>query len=129
MEKKENSEARREMYDGSLEEKILSETTIFDGVVFTVKKLTVQLPDGKEAFREVIEHRGGATIVPVDEEGNLYMVRQCRIATGEILYETPAGKLEIGEDPYECAVRELTEETGLTAGNVTLLSSFYPTPG
>ncbi len=117
------------VYNGELYEKTLSSKTVFEGKVFTAKKLEVELPDGSHAPREIIEHRGGATIVPIDDDGNIYMVKQFRIATGKVLLETPAGKLEKGEDPFECARRELTEETGLVAESITHLSSYYPTPG
>ena len=120
---------RDNIYDGELFEKTLSSETVFEGRVFTAKKLEVELPDGSRSNREIIEHRGGATIVPVDDERNIYMVKQFRIATGKVLLETPAGKLEAGEDPFECARRELTEETGLTAEKISHISSYYPTPG
>ncbi|MBO5418007.1 MAG: NUDIX hydrolase [Clostridia bacterium] len=120
---------RDEIYEGELFEKTVSSENVFEGRVFTAKVLDVELPDGSPAKREIICHRGGATIVPVDAEGNVYMVKQFRIATGKVLLETPAGKLEEGEDPFECARRELTEETGLLAEKISHLSAYYPTPG
>ncbi len=122
-------QSRDEFYNGELFEKTLSSETVFEGKVFTAKKLKVELPDGSTAPREIIQHRGGATIVPVDGEGNIYMVKQFRIATGKVLLETPAGKLEEGEDPFVCARRELTEETGLMAEKISHVSSYFPTPG
>ncbi|MBQ8828314.1 MAG: NUDIX hydrolase [Clostridia bacterium] len=120
---------RHSAYTGELFEKIEKTETVFDGKVFKALKYDVSLPDGTLAKREVVRHSGGSAVIPVDENGDVYMVRQYRISPGENLIEIPAGKLEIGEDPFECAVRELTEETGLIAKNVEHLISFYPTPG
>lgn len=110
--KADKEEMRRAVYDGVLEESTVSEEKIFEGRVFTVRKLYVELPDGSSGSREIISHRGGAAIVPVDSEGNVYLVEQYRVATGKTLLEIPAGKLEESENPLECAERELTEETG-----------------
>ncbi len=118
-----------EFYHGELTEKTKSTETIFKGKVFTVEKLKVTLPDGKDADREVVKHNGGAAVVAIDDEKNVLMVRQFRIAPGKELFEIPAGKLEVGEDPKECASRELTEETGYKAGKIQHLASVYATPG
>ena len=73
---------------------------------------------------KIIPNRLGKNLTPsivsVDEEGNVYCVRQFRYPFEESVLEIPAGKLELGEDPFECAVRELSEETGFTAGEYTL---------
>lgn len=69
------------------------------------------------------------TILPVDEAGNCYMVRQFRYPAGHMMLEAPAGKLEYGEDHRECAVRELSEETGFTADELLYLGGFYTSPG
>ena len=122
-------ESRDEFYSGDLTETTVDTETIFKGKVFTVEKLKVTLPDGSPAMREVIRHNGGAAIIAVDDDNNAYMVRQYRIATGGEMLEIPAGKVEPGEDPKECAARELTEETGFTASNVEFLASVYATPG
>lgn len=122
-------ESRDEFYSGDLTETTVDTETIFKGKVFTVEKLKVTLPDGSPAMREVVRHNGGAAIIAVDDDNNAYMVRQYRIATGGEMLEIPAGKVEPGEDPKECAARELTEETGLTASNVEFLASVYATPG
>ncbi len=122
-------EKRDEFYSGDLTETTVGTETIFKGRVFTVEKLKVTLPDGSPAMREVIRHNGGAAIIAVDDDKNVYMVRQFRIATGGEMLEIPAGKVEPGEDPMECASRELTEETGYTASNVEFLASVYATPG
>ena len=110
-------------------EKTLSAKEIFRGRVFTIHVDEVSLPDGRTSTREIVEHSGGAAILPLDEDGNAYCVRQYRYAVGAHMLEAPAGKLEPGEDPLACAVRELGEETGFTAEEIVPLGAFWPTPG
>ena len=102
---------------------------VYEGRILKVKSDTVKLYNGALAGREVVEHNGGVGIVPVDDDGNVYLVRQFRYPAGESLIAIPAGKLECGDDPFECAVRELSEETGFTAEEYTDLGRFYPSPG
>lgn len=116
-------------YSGELCEKIISSDNIFKGRVFNVEVSKVMLPDGKTADREIIRHNGGAAIVAVDENKNILLVKQFRIAAGREMLEIPAGKLEKGEDPEVCAIRELEEETGMKAATVKHLFSMFPTPG
>ena len=110
-------------------EKQMSTKTVYEGRIVTVKNDTAELINGSVVYREVVEHPGGVAIVPVDDKGEVYMVRQFRYPIREELLEIPAGKLEYGEDPYDCAVRELSEETGCTAGKIIPLGPFYPSPG
>ena len=102
---------------------------VFQGRVFSVDVDTVRLSDGEIRPREVVVHRGGVGIVPVTDDGEVLMVRQFRYPVGEELLEIPAGKIEEGEAPEECAKRELSEETGCTAGKWVDLGKMYPTPG
>ncbi len=111
-----------------IENKISSED-IFKGRIVHLHVDEVELIDGSRAKREIVEHDGGVTVIPVDDDGNVYCVRQYRYAFGESIIETPAGKLEKGEDPFECAKRELSEETGFTARQYIYLGEFYPSPG
>jgi len=130
--KKEHAEdaaVRDREYQGELAETILKTETVFSGRVFRVEVSEVELPDGKTAGREIIRHNGGAAIAAVDAQKNILLVKQFRIAAGTELLEIPAGKLEAGEEPLSCAVRELEEETGCKAGTVQFLFSMYPTPG
>ncbi len=107
-----------------------SEETVFDGLIIHVNHMQVTLPNGNPAKREIVYHNGGAAIIPVDEDENIYMVRQHRVAVDEMTLEIPAGKLEYcGADFRDAAIRELEEETGLRAENVELLTSAFPTPG
>ena len=86
----------------------LESKEIFDGHVIHVTLDTVRLEDGRTSLREVVHHHGGACVLPIDDEGCIYLVRQFRYALGEEIWELPAGKLEPGEDPFESAKRELT---------------------
>ena len=110
-------------------EKCVSSKDTFKGRIVHVHVDDVELIDGSRSVREIVEHDGGVTVIPVDAEGNVYCVRQYRYAFGKSIIETPAGKLEKGEDPFECAVRELSEETGFKAGKYVYLGEFYPSPG
>ena len=110
-------------------EKEISRETVYTGRIVNVRSDVAELINGKHALREVVEHPGGVCVVPVDEAGNCTLVRQFRYPFGEALLEFPAGKLEAGEDPLKCAVRELSEETGLTARTMTYLGPMYPSPG
>ena len=87
----------------------LESKEIFNGHVIRVTLDTVRLENGDTAYREIVHHHGGACILPVDDEGNVYMVRQFRYALGEEIWELPAGKLKAGEDPFEAAKREQSE--------------------
>jgi len=107
----------------------LSIETVFTGHVFSVDRVDVLLQDGKKAPREIVRHNGGAAIVPMDDQGNIYMVRQFRSPFDKVLLEIPAGKLEPNEDPELCAIRELEEETGLKSSHIESLGTIYPSPG
>ena len=110
-------------------EKTLTCEEKYRGKIIYVHRDTVTLPDGSEAVREVVEHSGGVGVIPVAEDGTVWCVRQFRYPMGAHLLEIPAGKLEPGEEPLDCAVRELSEETGFTAAQYTYLGRLYPSPG
>ena len=110
-------------------EKVLDKEEIFNGKVFSVEKAKVELMDGSISSREMVFHHGGACILAIDADRNIYLVKQYRISVKQDLLEIPAGKLEKGEDHFSCAKRELYEELGMTAKNWSLLSEFFPTPG
>lgn len=111
------------------EEKTISSQKIFNGKIINLKVDTVKLPGGATATRELIGHPGGVAVVPVDENGILYLVRQFRKPYEEFVLEIPAGKRDKGEDTLIGAKRELSEETGLVAEKFIDLGKFYPTPG
>lgn len=110
-------------------ETMLESREIFNGRVIRVTVDKVQLEDGTTSTREIVHHHGGACVLPVDADGSVTMVRQFRYAFGEEIWELPAGKLEPGEDPFESAKRELSEECGLSADNYIDLGVVYPTVG
>jgi len=110
-------------------EKRISGEVKYRGVIVTVRLDQAELVNGRIVKREVVEHPGGVTILPVDSRGRCAMVRQFRYPFGRMMLEAPAGKLEYGEDPDEAAVRELSEETGLAAGQIRKLGSICTSPG
>ncbi len=108
------------------EEKIGSEQ-IYKGKILNVTRDTVTLENGETAYREVIHHSGGVCVLPLDDNGDVLFVKQFRYPFNDVLLEIPAGKREYGEDPLTCGVRELKEEVGATADEVTYLGKLYPT--
>lgn len=109
-------------------EKTLSSDMIFKGRVLNLRVDEVLLPDGNIGQREIVEHNGGVAVLAVMDK-KIILVRQFRKPHDEVLYELPAGKLEPGEDPYECAIREMEEETGMIPENLKLMLTIYTTPG
>jgi ADP-ribose pyrophosphatase len=107
----------------------LQRKTLFEGKVVRLYVDQVRLPNGLEVEREVVRHWGAVGILPLDDDGYVYLVRQYRHATGEDLLEIPAGKLLSGEDPLQCAERELMEEIGYSAEEWVKLNAFYTSPG
>ena len=112
-----------------MQEETLRTEVRFAGRVIRVEELAVLLPDGSVGRREIVRHNGGAAVVAIDGEGRVVLVRQYRKAFETEMLEIPAGKLEPGEEPSSCAVRELQEETGFRTANVSPLTSVFPTPG
>lgn len=102
---------------------------VYRGRAFQVRKDRVRLPDGGIAQLDIVEHVGAVTIVPVDDDDQVWFVRQYRHATGKDLLELPAGTLEPGEPPEVCAAREIREEIGMRAGTLRKLGEFYLAPG
>jgi len=113
----------------NLTEHKLESQTVFAGKILTVRCDRVRLPDGREATREVVGHPGAVAVVPVTAAGEVVLVRQYRYPIGQELLEVPAGKLDKGEAPEDCAYRELEEETGYRAGRMEHLATFYTAPG
>ena len=101
----------------------------YNGLITSTTLDRVVLQNGEHTLREVVEHPGGVTIIPIDEEGYVYCVRQFRYPMSEHLLEMPAGKLEQSEEPLQCAIRELSEETGISAKEYVDLGKVYPSPG
>lgn len=110
-------------------EEVLRQEPVYEGRIVNLYIETVRLPDGREAKREIVLHGGAVAIVPVDATGHVTLVRQFRLAARQDLLEIPAGTLEPGEDPLECAMRELQEEVSLKPGKLERLGGLYAAPG
>lgn len=110
-------------------EKTLETQYIFRGRIVNLRVDKVELASGKIATREIVEHPGAVAIVALTSTAEVVLIRQYRKALEETLWEIPAGKLEPGEEPQACAVRELAEETGFRAAFWEKLATFYTSPG
>ncbi len=114
----------------NLIEKQLKAEYIYRGKIINVRLDEAQLPDGNTALREVVEHPGGVCVAALTDKNELLFVRQFRYPYSELLLEIPAGKRNcLSEDPLECGIRELKEETGAVAEKMIFLGEMYPTPG
>ncbi|MCW3133472.1 MAG: NUDIX hydrolase [Methanophagales archaeon] len=116
------------------EEKSIKSEQIYKGRVVQLRVDTVSLPDGQTKIREIVHHPGAAAIVALTnkdegEDREVLLVEQYRKAVESKTLEIPAGTLEEGESPEECARRELIEETGFQASKLDKLVEFYPSPG
>lgn len=109
------------------EEKTLKVNEIYNGKIINLHVDDIELPDGKRAIREIVEHSGGVCVAAMTEDGQLYFVRQYRYPYKKVLLELPAGKLEKGEDPLKAGIRELEEECGVVADEIISLGTVYPT--
>ena len=108
---------------------ILSRKTVFRGYVSQLDVLEIKTSSGRKVEREVIRHPGAVVIIPKLSDGRLVLIHQLRVATGRKIWEFPAGTLEKRESIFQCAARELQEETGWKPGRLKKLIEYYPTPG
>ena len=120
---------RRGKQDMEFFEKQLETKTVYKGLIVDIRSDMAELQNGKRVKREVVVHPGGVGIVPITHDNKVLMVRQYRYPMEEELLEIPAGKLGDDEAPIDCAIRELSEETGCTAGRIIDLGATYPSPG
>ena len=110
-------------------EKTVEERKIFDGKIIRLYHDTVELPDKSRAMREYCRHNGGVCVLPVTDDGKIFLVRQYRYPHAKLTLEIPAGKLEDNDsDLRTAALRELKEETGATTSNVIYLGEIFPSP-
>ena len=112
-----------------MEEQTLATRKIFEGRRINLRVDTVVLPSGRETTREIAHYPNSVGIVPLDENGNVILVRQYRHAVVRTLLEIPAGGMEEGESPQQSALRELEEETGYTAADIKEIGGIYAAPG
>lgn len=113
----------------NLIEKSIEQKEVFKGKVLRMVTEIVELPNGKEGYREIVKHPGAVAILAINDKGNVILVEQYRRAVDKILFEIPAGKLENAEDIEVAAKRELEEETGYKAKKFTYLGKIYTAPG
>lgn len=108
---------------------VLKSEQVYKGKVFTLEKDLITLPDGRTTTRETVVHGGAAAMIPIDEEGRIIYVRQYRHSARAMTLEIPAGTIEKGEDPYDCAMREIQEETSYKCNDMKLLFTMYSAIG
>jgi len=108
---------------------MMNSEKVYKGKVIDVNLERALLPNGMEVDLEIIRHPGGASVLPLYDDGDVLLIRQFRHAAGGTIWEVPAGRIDDGEDPLSCAERELGEEAGVTAGSIKKLGEFFSTPG
>ncbi len=113
----------------NLKETKLKSKQIYNGVLLDVRKDEVSLPNGESSTREWIKHPGATCMVPILPDREIMLIKQFRYPVGSEMIELPAGKLDGGEDPEDCARRELEEEIGYSAGKLTFVCNIHPAIG
>lgn len=116
-------------HDADLHEEVVDSEIAWKGRIFDVERLAVRLPNGRQGIRDVVRHPGAVAIVALTETGKIALVRQFRTSLNRVTVEIPAGKLDPGEDPDDCARRELKEETGFVAGRIAYLTTIASSVG
>ena len=101
-----------------VEEKTISSDRIYTGKVISLKVDTVEIENKGYQKREIVEHQGAVAIVALTDDDKVVLIKQFRKPIEQVIWEIPAGKLEIGENPKDCAIRELKEETGAVDFNI-----------
>ena len=113
----------------NLKEESISSDIVFKGQLLEVRRDEAALPNGKTGIREWINHPGAVCCIPILPDGKIGMIKQYRYAVRQEMIELPAGKLDKSERPEDCALRELEEEIGYRANNLTLLTNIHPAIG
>lgn len=109
--------------------RLIEKQVLFNGKKVRLEVHALENDDGKRSQREIVVHNGAVVVLPLMKDGSVLLIRNRRYAVGQVLLELPAGTLEKGEDPMNCAGRELLEETGYLAGRLWPLGSFFSSPG
>lgn len=108
-----------------IEEKTISSDKIYTGKIISLRVDTVEVERQGYQKREIVEHGGAVGIVAINENNEIVLIKQFRKAIEKVIWELPSGKLEVGENPKECAIRELKEETGYNAQHLKLIHKFF----
>lgn len=108
-----------------IEEKTISSDKIYTGKIISLRVDTVEVERQGYQKREIVEHGGAVGIVAINENNEIVLIKQFRKAIEKVIWELPSGKLEVGENPKECAIRELKEETGHNAQHLKLIHKFF----
>jgi ADP-ribose pyrophosphatase len=109
--------------------RLTNRKVLFSTKLFNVEEVQIEMPNKKQHHYQMVDHADSVTILPVDEKGQIWFVSQYRVGAIADLLELPAGVIEKGETPLECAEREVQEEIGMAARNMQLLGSFFLAPG
>lgn len=103
--------------------------TVFRGKIFDVRQDEVRLPNGRVTTLDIVAHPQAVVLVPLDDNDHIWFVRQYRHAAEEVILELPAGAIESDETPENCALREIQEEIGMSAGKIQKIGEFFLAPG
>jgi 8-oxo-dGTP pyrophosphatase MutT (NUDIX family) len=109
--------------------KVNNRTTLHRGRVFKLVRENVTLANGVTVDLDMIRHPGASAMIPMADKNTVILIKQYRHAVGEFIWEIPAGTLDPGETPFECAKRELIEETGFSANVWQKMGEITPVPG
>jgi ADP-ribose pyrophosphatase len=109
--------------------RLTNHKVLFSTTLFNVEEVQIEMPNKKQHRYQMVDHADSVTILPVDEKGQIWFVSQYRVGANADLLELPAGVIEEGETPLECAEREVQEEIGMGARKMQLLGSFFLAPG